>query len=221
MRSRLFKIINRCVWLSFVSLLLLSSCRNDHCDDLMYAPMNLLLYSEVDTSDVAEPTLLLIQGVGADSVIDATSESMVELLLDNNSDRCAFAFAVVTPHAEVDTFFFSEEQCRVVGPGFDEVYSSFEKKENVCFFDGIRCARLIDEELSDTSFLVLRPDLDTLEFEYDNKIEFVSAECGCVTNHHLKNVKFIHNGIGSVVVADSTVTNLSDAKNVKIYLENY
>lgn len=220
MRNEYVKVIIRCAWMSLITLLL-SSCRNNHCDDLMYAPMNVLLYSEVDTSMAAQPMFLVIQGVNADSVIEASSKSTVELLLDNRNEMCSFAFAIITPHAEMDTLFFSGNQCRVVGPGFDEVYSSFEEKYGAYFFDGINCVRLPDVALSDTSYLSLRPELDTLEFEYDNKIDFVSAECGCVTNHHLKNVKFIHNGIGSVIVVDSTVTNLSDAKNVKIYLENY
>lgn len=217
------KIINimRWVGLPIISLLSLVSCRNNHCDDLMYAPTNVLFYSEVDTSVAAQPMFLMIQGVGADSVIDVTWKSSVELLLDNKNERCSFAFAVITQNSKTDTLSFMGEQCRISGPDLDVTYPSFEEKNGSYFFDGLKCVRLLGAPLSDTSFLCLRPDMDTLEFEYDNSIDFVSAECGCVVNHHIKNVKFIHNGIGSVIVTDSTVTNLSDAKNVKIYLENY
>ncbi len=211
----------RLVWMSLLPLWLFSSCRNNHCDELMYAPMNVLFYSEVDTSLAAQPMSLIIRGVGTDSVIDATWKTSVELLLDNKKERCAFAFAIVTPHADVDTLFFSGDQCRISGAGVDEVYTSFEEKNGSYFFDGMKTYRMLGAAISDTSYLSLRPDFDTLVFEYDNMIDFVSAECGCVTTHHLKNVNFVHNGIGSVTVVDSTVTNLSDAKNVKVYLENY
>jgi len=81
--------------------------------------------------------------------------------------------------------------------------------------------RLLRWAIDESTLFLARPEIDTLVFDYTNTVELVSAECGCLVSHTLKNVRYLHNGIGTVAVVDSSVTNLSDAKNVKIYLENY
>lgn len=198
------------------------SCRNDHCNELMFAPTNLFFYSEVDTSVTVGPYALYIQGVGVDSVIDASEKSMVQIALDNSKENCRFAFAVISEHSLTDTLYFNEDSYRVVGEGVDQSYSSCEKLGNAYFFEGdFNSMRIFDRELDSAVYLMTRASVDTLVIDYSNRVDFVSAECGCLTTHKLKNIKFLHNGIGTVVVEDSTVTNLIDAKNVKIYLENY
>lgn len=201
-------------------LLALMSCRNDHCDELMYAPTNVLFYSEMDTSVSVEPTLLVLMGVGSDSVMNFSSQKSIQLKLDNANERCMFACAIVTDHSLCDTLFEGEE-LRLVGPGLNVVCSEKVESSSVLSLGDFSMLRYNRGGLSDTSYLVARPEIDTLVFDYSNQIEFVSAECGCLVSHTLKNVKFLHNGIGSISVVDSSVTNLSDAKNVKIYLENY
>lgn len=200
----------------------LAACRNDHCDDLMYAPMNIYFYSEIDTSETVNPYALILKGVGVDTVIDASDENMVQLALDNGQESCRFAVAVTSEHSPADTFYFSDDNYRIVGEGIDATYSSYEKIGDAYLFDGdFSTVRVFDKELEEGIYLMARPSVDTLLFTYTNRVEFVSAECGCFTSHRLKSVNFIHNGIGTVSVVDSIVTNLSDAKNIKIYLENY
>lgn len=203
-----------------LSVAALSACKNDHCDELMFAPTNVLFYSEMDTSVSVGPALLVMRGVGTDSVMNFSSRESIQLKLDNDNERCMFACAVVTDHSLCDTLI-EGETLRLVGPGLNLICPFKNESSDVLFLGDFDMVRYQREQLSDSSYLVARPEIDTLVFDYTNLVEFVSAECGCVVSHTLKNVKFLHNGIGSVVVSDSSVTNLSDAKNVKIYLENY
>lgn len=221
MKQVVKKIFYATLWglLVMVSLL---SCRNDHCDDLMFAPTNLFFYSEMDTSVAVEPYGLFIKGVGVDTVIDVDDESMVQIFLNNAQEECRFAFAVTSEHSLSDTLYFGDNAYRLVGEGLDVSYSSYEKVGDAYIFNGdFNTASVFDRKLEEGVYLMTRPEVDTLVLSYTNLVEFVSAECGCLTTHRLKDVKFLHNGIGSVAVVDSVVTNLSDAKNIKIYLENY
>ncbi len=221
MIQALRKIFKVGCWGALIVVSLLS-CRNDHCDDLMYAPTNLLFYSEMDTSVAVKPYAMYIKGVGVDTVIDVDGESMVEISLDNSRESCRFAFAVISEHSVSDTLYLAEGSYRLVGPDLARTYSSLEKIDDAYIFeDDFNTIRVFDRELEEGVYLMGRPDVDTLVLSYTNLVEFVSAECGCLTTHRLKDVKFLHNGIGSVSVVDSIVTNLSDAKNIKIYLENY
>jgi len=204
------------------SLLSLPACKNDHCDELMYAPTTLLFYSEMDTSVSVDPVLLVLKGVESDSVMNCSKQSSVQLRLDNRTERCMYSCAVVTDHSAYD-FLYAGSSVRLTGEGVDLEFPSYTLDEatGVITFEGSDEVRLMRWSEDDTTFVVSRPEVDTLVFDYTNTVEFVSAECGCFVSHVLKNVKFLHNGIGTVSVVDSTVTNLSDAKNVKIYLENY
>lgn len=205
-----------------VASLALSSCRNDHCDELMYAPTTLLFYSEMDTSVTVEPAMLVLKGVGSDSVMNCSKHSSVQLRLDNRDEHCMFACAVVTAHSAND-YMSVGSSVRLTGDGVEMEFPSYtlDEETGVITFEGSDEVRLMRWPDDDSTFVVARPEVDTLVFDYTNTVEFVSAECGCFVSHVLKNVKFLHNGIGTVSVVDSTVTNLSDAKNVKIYLENY
>lgn len=211
------------VW-SVVSLasVALSSCKNDHCDELMYAPTTILLYSEMDTSAAVTPALLVLKGVGVDSVMNCSNQSSIQLRLDNRVEQCMFTCAVVTDHSAYD-FMYVGSTVRLKGEGVDMEFPSYKVDEatGVVSFEGSDEVRLMRWAENDTTFVLLRPEVDTLVFDYTNTVEFVSAECGSFVSHGLKNVKFLHNGIGTVSVVDSSVTNLSDAQNVKIYLENY
>lgn len=212
-------------WLSVAcaAVLALSSCRNDHCDELMYAPTNILFYSEMDTSVAVDPAMMVLKGVGVDSVINCSKKSSVQIRLDNNNEQCMFACAVVTEHSISDTLFIGSPS-RLVGNGLDrEVYSySVDEVTGVVSIDGdFSAIRLLRWAIDESTLFLARPEIDTLVFDYTNTVELVSAECGCLVSHTLKNVRYLHNGIGTVAVVDSSVTNLSDAKNVKIYLENY
>ena len=204
------------------ALMTLPACKNDHCDELMYAPTTLLFYSEMDTSVTVEPALLVLKGVGIDSVMNCSKQSTIQLRLDNRDERCMFACAVVTDHS-VSDYMSVNSSVRLTGDGVDLEFPSYTLDEatGVITFEGSDEVRLMRWSEDDSTFVVARPEIDTLVFDYTNTVEFVSAECGCFVSHVLKNVKFLHNGIGTVSVVDSTVTNLSDAKNVKIYLENY
>lgn len=208
-----------CVAASFAGWFL--SCRNDHCDDLMYAPTNLFFYSEVDTSVLVKPYDLFMQGVGTDSLIMIDNDEMVSISLDNAKESCQFAFAVTSEHSLRDTLSITDDSYHLTGEGLDRTFPSVQNVGNAFFFESFDNVWVLDEKIDDETFVVLRPEVDTLVMEYTNLLEFVSAECGCLTTHRLKSVKFLHNGIGTVSVVDSIVTNLSDAKNIKIYLENY
>ena len=206
-----------------VAMLCLSSCRNDHCDELMYAPTTVLFYSEMDTSVAVSPYLLVLKGVGTDSIINCSGKSSAQVRLDNDNERCMFACAVVTDHSAYDTLFLGSS-VRLAGNWGSLSFPSCKIDEGtkvVTFDDDFYTTRLLRWPIDDSTYWVSRPEFDTLVFDYTNTVQFVSAECGCFVSHVLKNVKYLHNGIGSVLVVDSTVTNLSDAQNVKIYLENY
>ena len=204
------------------ALLTLPSCKNDHCDELMYAPTTLSFYSEMDTSVAVSPALLVLKGVGTDSVLNCGLQPSIQLRLDNQAERCMYSCAVVTDHSSYE-FLYLGSSVRLATEAGDVEFPSYKLDEatGVFTFEGSDEVRLLRWTLDDTTFVVSRPEVDTLVFDYTNTVEFVSAECGCFVSHVLKNVKFLHNGIGTVSVVDSTVTNLSDAKNVKIYLENY
>ncbi len=204
------------------ALMTLPACKNDHCDELMYAPTTLMFYSEMDTSVSVNPMLLVLKGVESDSVMNCSKESSIQLRLDNRVERCMYSCAVVTDHSAYE-FLYAGSSVRLRGEGVDLEFPSYTLDETtgVITFEGSDEVRLMRWSEDDTTFVVSRPEIDTLVFDYTNTVEFVSAECGCFVSHVLKNVKFLHNGIGTVSVVDSTVTNLSDAKNVKIYLENY
>lgn len=204
------------------ALLALPSCKNDHCDELMYAPTTLSFYSEMDTSVAVSPALLVLKGVGTDSMLNCGLQSSIQLRLDNQAERCMYSCAVVTDHSAYE-FLYVGSSVRLASERGDIEYPSYKLDEatGVITFEGSDEVRLLRWLQDDTTIVVSRPEIDTLVFDYTNTVEFVSAECGCFVSHVLKNVKFLHNGIGSISVVDSTVTNLSDAKNVKIYLENY
>lgn len=221
-RIRLSRSIRR-LMVAVSALVALSACRNDHCDDLMFAPTNILFYSEVDTSVMVRPYALYIQGVGVDSIIHVDEKNMVEVALDNSSESCRFAFAVTSEHSLSDTLYLSDEGYRLVGEKLNVTYGSYERvgSNALIFDDDFNTIRVLNREIEENVYLMDRPEVDTLVFQYTNLIEFVSAECGCLTTHRIKDVRFLHNGIGTVAVVDSVVTNLSDAKNIKLYLENY
>lgn len=58
---------------------------------------------------------------------------------------------------------------------------------------------------------------DTITFEYDSEAYFASEECGAIYRYHIRRYTATTHLIDSVVVTDSTITNV-DMMRIKIYL---
>lgn len=209
---------------TFVSLLfimsLFSSCINDHCNENLYAPLNITFYSELDTSVQATPSFLLIQGVGTDSLINASWLSNVNVTLDATKQESYFAMTQSTSTELLRLIqlskntFITEDSSQFYT--LDKVIN-----ESIHCFNGDFEQTCILAATEDSLFTFVKLKFDTLKITYNVSLEFVSAECGCMNTYTLKSADFTHKGFGSTLISNSLINSQSNEKHIRIYLENY
>ena len=153
------------------SLSLITSCKNNHCTEPMYAPMVVSFYSGQDTTKQVSPPYLTIQGMGSDSLINASGSNNANLPLKQAAGSSQFLFTIADGNSPVDG---------------DPV--------------------LIQ---------------DTLTVIHTNTLDFVSAECGCLTTYHIEDAQFEQNKIGTISIINRSVTSNYNERHINIYLQNY
>lgn len=144
----------------------------------------------------------------------------ISLPLNPDTEESNFAVAIVTSACEktILVHYDSLTTYRV----FDGTQTYEPRRiEGKCFlFDEFE-ETLWLAGYEDSFYVFYKPVIDTLQISYKPSIEFVSAECGCMNTYELKSVRFANSRIGSPSINTTTVNNHTDAKHIKLYLENY
>lgn len=207
------------VSLLFVSALF-SSCVNDHCNENMYAPLNVAFYSEIDTSQQAGLAFLLVQGVGTDSITLATNLFNINLTLNANQPSSSFAMGFPLPEAD---FFIQDGENRFISLIDEQSYTLNGKiNDDIYLFNNrLEDAKKFLSMGDDSIFIFQKIKFDTLKVTYDRTIEFVSAECGCMNTYTVKTAGFIHKRIGETIISNPLINSQNNEKHIRVYLENY
>lgn len=213
-------LILRKIRLFFVSfVIVLTSCSNEHCDEVMYAPLIVDFFTEYDDTP-AQPSYFMAIGIGTDSVLDFSGKTRMELPLNMTSNISEYAVAIAdkdvnyVPYLIInDSTFYSTDNTIVIRKKIDDIY--FEKDFN-------RYWQMTDDSDTDDSYLFLRAvKFDTLTVKYANQYEFVSAECGCLATQILLDFQFKNRNIGIAQIVNPLIRNNNANANVEIFLENY
>ena len=198
---------------------LLSSCINDHCNEQMYTPLSVNFYSEIDTAKEVVPLFMVWNGEGSDSIM-TVSGSSIALPLNPGQDEVRFAVAVAHTACETEVLIHYDSTTTYTTLDHSQTYELTSSQGNYYNFDHSSEIRMYAG--AEDSFCVFyKPVIDTLKVTYTPNIEFVSAECGCMNTYEIKSVRFEHGKIGNPAIRVSTVNNMTDAKHIKIFLENY
>ena len=92
-------LILRKIRLFFVSfVIVLTSCSNEHCDEVMYAPLIVDFFTEYDDTP-AQPSCFMAIGIGTDSVLDFSGKTRMELPLNMTSNISEYAVAIADKDA--------------------------------------------------------------------------------------------------------------------------
>ena len=75
----------------------LSSCVTNHCNESIYAPLNIRFNSEVDTSKNVTPEFFSLQGVGADSILYALKNTSMNVNLKTGEKHTHYIATMVYP----------------------------------------------------------------------------------------------------------------------------
>lgn len=197
------------------------SCDNEHCDDSMYCPMEISFYSQMDTSEKIAPPLLLMKGIGSDSIMNFSGKQQIYFPLNPNKETSQFVF-LMEPYSEnikyvtVKTDTLRSE---------DEILSIkyYLNDEEIFIKNKIGKAYMFSNDticlFQDGNFY--KPLLDTLNITSDLCHHFLSSECGYLTTFSLKKLKFSQRGVGFILIKNNSVTNKYNDRHVNIYLENY
>lgn len=197
----------------------LVSCDNEHCDEVMYTPLRIDLYGDMDTLKKATPFSLLMMGIGTDSILDFSYQSQITLPLNSGSNTSRFAMALTDGSCEISAMKLINGNKFVDFASGDTVI--FQKKiENFYIENDFYSAKYKLDE-SDSIYYFLKPAYDTLLILYHNQYEFVSAECGCLTSQLLFNIKFENDGFGIITLLNPMINNKNNEANAKIFLKNH
>lgn len=206
------------VSLLFVSALF-SSCVNDHCNENMYAPLNIGFYSEMDTSQQVGFQFIVTQGVGTDTAILATNIFDINLMLNPNQNTSLFAMGFPLPETD---WCIQEEKNHFtsVSTGRSYTLNGTINDDIYLFNDQIEDSKKF-LRMEDSFFVFQKIKFDTLKITYDCTLEFVSAECGCRNTYKLKTAGFIHQGTGEAIISNPLIDSQNNEKHIRLYLENY
>lgn len=227
-----------CAFVSLcLKLIFISSCSNDHCEEPMNSPLEISFYSEIDTTQQVAPAYMGIIGMNdknAGFYLNASGQNSIQLPLKKFDGSTQFLFAVASVYSPVDVLVYQEERANADCPcsnpnGTVPVYLENDSPVYLCNDDngmlilykneGLNVAFAADRK-TDTIF-AFRTTEDKLNIKYENTLEFISAECGCLTTFYLNDLEFERNNIGEVFIRNHSVTNKYNEQHIKIYLENY
>ncbi len=225
--------LHRLSRVTFVALLccfsFLTSCINDHCNEDVYTFLDVEFHSEIDTAQIASPILSYWKGIGCDSVIKTIGLNHVNLSLDANNNESMFHTVIATgaPETfanikEIDPdpnalFLFKETtvvKCTIKEVVDDIIYT---------FKDTSAVFLLIQtQELEGNMYYIMcNAASDTFKVEYENTLEFVSAECGCKNTFNIKDAYFMHNRVADAQVNNPIVDSENYEKHIKLFLGGY
>jgi hypothetical protein len=218
----------------FSLLLFISSCSNNHCVEPMYVPLVVSFYSEMDTTLQVSPGFLLIEGVGSDSLMNASGSNSVHLSLKKFDESTSFLFTFA--HSRIDTFVLVgkvgtfDSPCG--NPNGDSV-SVYKKNNNIFYLcNQTSNILIVSGERPEPEVLFFRKVIqdtlfvselisDVLSIKHSNTQVFVSAECGCLTTFYLDEVRHTQNNIRDYLITNRSVTSKFNEKHIRIYIENY
>ncbi len=215
--------------------LFLISCKNDYCEDSMYAPLVVSFYSEADTSVQVTPQFLAIEGVGSDSYINASGTNSVQLSLKKFDESSSFLFASATDQSKTDTLLFVEKRnnadCPCSNPNGDSVSVYNDNGTTLFLCNQAGSMLIVYKDQPDVLFVkntnqdtlfAFEPTKDILSVKYSNTQEFVSAECGCLTTFYIDDeLQHTHNNISDALITNRSVTSSYNEKHIRIYFQNY
>ncbi len=222
-----------------VVLFLCASCITNHCNDSVYAPLNLTFYSEIDTAVAVTPSFFCLQGVGSDSIIFASGQNNVNLTLNDQQTSTDFVATITFSGSPVSVYLADSEAVflpywktnvagKLVLDSIPSTYISLDGtarhyvthfKSNYFVFDDGSSNILAGQ--SDGYFYFQSPNTDTLRITHENTLEFVSAECGCMNTHTIKQAVFLHKGVASAQIVNPLINNQNYESHIKLFLENY
>lgn len=214
-KNRIYRMTFAILFMCF----LFNNCVNDHCNEPLYTPINIAFYSETDTAKQAIPMGLTFQGVGTDSIINASGQFAVNLSLDALNDECLYAVALTHVESPLELLTLNSENKLISSDGQehpvkrilnDVVYEFGDFEDQLTFVGKV-----------DSIYVFRKPTFDTLKISYERALEFISAECGCMNTYTIKQARFIHNKIANVMIHTQQINNQSYEKHIQLYLENY
>ena len=200
---------------------MISSCINNHCNEPMYAPLNIAFYSETDTSIQKVPIFFSIQGDETDSVAYATNANSINISLDAENEESRFIVKVAS----------SASKMTVLSIDSLKNYTSIDKSQSYTLKEIINTNIYRFEEMDDPLLWLgtdenqyayfYIPETDTLRVVHENSIEFISAECGCLSTFKLTQAGFTQNKIGVAMINNPLINSQNNEKHIKLFLENY
>jgi len=227
------KITIKIVLVTFLTLLCISSCNNNHCDDPMYTPFVVSFYSELDTTVQISPRFLIVEGVDAPYYMDVSGKNSMELFLKKFDESSSFAFSFANDYSAIDTLIFVAKISNFDSPcvNSEDSVLVYRKNDNIFFLCNHTNSLLIlyNEQpeisffrnVSEDTLFVFKPTRDILSVKHTNTQEFISAECGCLTTFYINEIRHTNNNITDVSITKRTVTSNYNEKHVKIFFENY
>lgn len=216
-----------------------TSCNTNHCNDSMYAPLNVVFYSEIDTAQPVAPLFLRMKGVGADSVIYASGLNNVNLMLNADTKTTEYVFSMTFAGSPMMALVADSTQPflpiwrpNILGvlelDSIPSSYFSLDQTQHYQITQGDNYTFFFGDETPQVYLAKENPIVyfqqatsDTLRIDYDTSLDFVSAECGCMNVFTIKDAEFLHKGVAEAMVTNKKINSDSYAKHISLYLENY
>lgn len=216
----------------------LSSCITNHCNESVYAPLNIRFQSEVDTAKSVQPIYFSFQGIGTDSIIYGMKKSNINVNLKTDSETTQYITMLVHQASEtiiltadtalpfIQTRIFSDGENSMLVSIPSSYYSSDSTKKyqienfnnHEIYFEG---EMWIYRSSENERHIFSKPSCDTLTINHRNNLEFVSAECGIMNTHEIVEAYFSQNNIGSIIIENPLINDQSYERHIKLLLENY
>lgn len=227
----------------FVMMLILSatlsSCVTNHCNESIYAPLNIRFNSEVDTSKNVVPEFFSLQGVGADSILYAQNNSSMNVNLKTGEEETQYIATMVYPASQKLELKADSTQPFIQTRMYDRdnksmlftIPSSYHlatdssvmyqvENYNEYFFT-FKGETWVYMSHTEGVHIFAKPLCDTFIVTHNNQPVFVSAECGVMHTHEIKEAYFLNNKVGSVIIENPQINDQSYERHIKFLLENY